>query len=109
MGALTAAAAKKTGLAAGFPAWPSLFFKCGAPDWSGNAERPLLPRLGGVQVVIESSLSEQFAVAALLEDPLVADIQNPVAGFDGGEAMGDDERGPPFYVKILEDREPEED
>ena len=52
--------------------------------------------LGGIQMIIQPLLGQQLFMTAGFQHLLIADIQNPVTVFDGGQPVGDDKGGSPF-------------
>ena len=63
--------------------------------WSrARADRRLAGELGPVQVGVQPSGREQLLVLAALPDPAAVDDQDLVGLLDGGQPVGDDQRGP---------------
>lgn len=48
----------------------------------------------GVEVAVAAGAGEQVGVGALLDDAAVVEDEDEVGVADGGQAVGDDERGP---------------
>ena len=56
----------------------------------------LQPREAGVEPV----LGDEFGVGSLLDDSSVLHHQDPVGGQNGGEAVGDDQRGAALHQPV---------
>ncbi|MGH2396506.1 MAG: hypothetical protein ACRDFW_05870 [bacterium] len=48
-----------------------------------------------VEAGVQVAATEQLLVGPFLADPSLVDDEDPVNELDGGETMGDDQRGPP--------------
>ena len=64
-------------------------------------ERRLRPELASVEVLVDPPLLEQLQVRAALDDLPLVDDQDLVGVADGGEAVGDDEAGPPGHIPSM--------
>jgi hypothetical protein len=63
--------------------------------WSrASADGRLAGELGPVQVGVQPPGREQFVVLAALADPAAVNDQDLVGLLDGGQPVGDDQRGP---------------